>query len=334
MGLHGVEGVNLRDLDLKLLVVFEAIYSTGNISRAAEKLAMSQPAVSNQLARLRELLDDPLFARGRRGVEPTTKAQTMIGPVREALGLIGRQFGDGAEIDLATYRRTFRISLFELLEPILLPPILNLIAERAPGIAIEGIPARPEFAQDILSGTLDLACYAYPIASPEISVMPVVSADLVVIARRNHPRIGKAIDAGALSSLGFVALASDLRQMTMIDRDLLLHGIKRRIVYGVPRLWSIPPLIAASDLIAFMGRPFAAYLASTFDLDVYEMPVSLPHQHAYMAWHTKMDDDAGHKWLRGAMLAAARDRLGALPSDAKSNVTPFARPAKPGAKIG
>src|ERR1700716_1812661 len=67
MGLHGVEGVNLRDLDLKLLVVFEAIYSTGNISRAAEKLAMSQPAVSNQLARLRELLDDPLFARGPPG---------------------------------------------------------------------------------------------------------------------------------------------------------------------------------------------------------------------------------------------------------------------------
>src|SRR3979411_2440141 len=101
MGLHGVEGVNLRDLDLKLLVVFEAIYSTGNISRAAEKLAMSQPAVSNQLPRLRERLADPLFPRGRGGVEPTTKAQTMIGPVREALGLIGRQFGDGAEIDLA-----------------------------------------------------------------------------------------------------------------------------------------------------------------------------------------------------------------------------------------
>jgi DNA-binding transcriptional LysR family regulator len=325
--------VNLRDLDLKLLVVFEAIYSTGNISRAAEKLAMSQPAVSNQLARLRELLDDPLFARGRRGVEPTVKAQTMIGPVREALGLIGRQFGDAAEIDLATYRRTFRISVPEVLEPILMSPIINLIAECAPGITIEGIQPRPEFAQDILSGTLDLACYGYPINSPEISVMPVVPVDLVVIARRNHPRIGKAIDAGALSSLGFVALASDLRQMTMIDRDLLLHGIKRRVVYGVPRLWSIAPLVADSDLIAFMPRPFAAYLASKFDLDIYEPPVSLPGMQIYMAWHIKMDGDPGHKWLREAMLASAYERLGALPDEAKSNVTPFARPAKPGPKI-
>ena len=326
--------MNLRDLDLKLLVVFEAIYSTGNISRAAEKLAMSQPAVSNQLARLRELLDDPLFARGRRGVEPTVKAQTMIGPVREALGLIGRQFGDTAELDLATYRRTFRISLLEPLEPLLMPPILNQIAERAPGVSIEGISPRAEFAQDILSGTLDLVCYAYPVTSPDIAVVPLASVDFVVITRRNHPRIGTTLGVEALSQLGFVGLATDVRQLTMIDRDLLTHGIKRRFVYGVPRVWSIPPLVADSDLISFMGRPFAAYLATKFDLDIYEMPVSVPAQIIYMAWHIKMDDDPGHKWLREAMMAAAKERLGAPPGEAKSNVTPFARPAKPGPKVG
>lgn len=329
--------MNLRDLDLKLLVVFEAIYSTGNISRAADKLAMSQPAVSNQLARLRELLDDPLFARGRRGVEPTVKAQAMIGPVREALGLIGRQFGDTGELDLSTYRRTFRISLFELLEPILMPPIIDLIAERAPGISIEGIQPRVEFAQDILNGTLDLVCYAYPISSPEISVMPIMPVDIVVITRRNHPRIGSVLDIDTLNNLTFIGLTTDLRQMTMIDRDLLTHGIKRRLAYGVPRLWSIPPLVADSNLISFMPRPFAAYLASKFDLDIYEVPVSMPGQHIYMAWHAKMDDDPGHKWLRDAMLTAAKERLGApvglTQNDAKSNVTAFPRPAKPGPKI-
>jgi DNA-binding transcriptional LysR family regulator len=334
MGLRGVEGVNLRDLDLKLLVVFEAIYASGNISRAAEKLAMSQPAVSNQLARLRELLDDPLFARGRRGVEPTVKAQTMIGPVREALGLIGRQFGDATEIDLSTYRRTFRISMFELLEPMLMPPILNLIAENAPGISIEGSSPRPEFAQDILNGTLDLVCYAYPITSPDISVAPLAATEVVVIARRNHPRIGKTLDVETLGKLGYVALAADLRQTTMVDRDLLVHGIKRRVVYGVPRLWSIPAQVAATDLIAIMPRQFAAYLAPKFDLDVHEMPVKGPVQHMYMAWHIKTDGDPGHKWLREAMMAAAKERLGAPPGDSKSNVTPFARPAKPGPKVG
>lgn len=161
----------------------------------------------------------------------------------------------------------------------------------------------------------------------------VVSVDLVVIARRNHPRIGKALDVEALSNLGFIGLASDLRQTTMIDRDLLTHGIKRRFVYGVPRLWSIPPLVANSDLIAFMPRPFATYLTSKFDLDIYETPVSLPSQYIYMTWHIKMDGDPGHRWLREAMLVSAKERLGAPPDEAKSNVTPFARPAKPGPKI-
>lgn len=182
---------------------------------------------------------------------------------------------------------------------------------------------RPEFAQDILSGTLDLVCYAYPVSSPDIVVMPLVSIDLVVIARRNHPRIGTTLGVEELKNLGFVGPATDVRQLTMIDRDLLTHGIKRRFVYGVPRIWSIPPLVADSDLIAFMARPFAHYLATKFDLDVYEMPVSFPAQTIYMAWHIKLEDDAGHKWLREAMLAAAKDRLGVPPGDAKSNVTPF-----------
>jgi DNA-binding transcriptional LysR family regulator len=324
--------VNLRDLDLKLLVVFEAIYSTGNISRAADKLAMSQPAVSNQLARLRELIGDPLFARGRRGVEPTVKAQAMIGPVREALGLIGRQFGDAADIDLATYRRTFRISMFELLEPILMPPIISVIAERAPGISIEGSSPRVEFAQDILNGTLDLVCYAYPITSPDITVVPLAATDVVVIARRSHPGIGKTLDLETLGRLGYVGLAADLRQMTMVDRDLLVHGIKRRVVYGVPRLWSIPAQVAATDLVAMMPRQFAAYLAPKFDLDVHEMPVKIPGQHMYMAWHIKMDGDPGHKWLREAIAATARERLGPLVRANETNVTPFARPAGSGRK--
>src|SRR6195952_4618132 len=120
-----MSAVNLKNLDLNLLVVFEAIYSAGNISHAATQLAMSQPAVSNALARLRELLNDQLFVRATRGVEPTTKAKAMIGPVREALGLIGTQLGRSGEDDLASYRRTFRISPMDVLEPLIIPPLLN-----------------------------------------------------------------------------------------------------------------------------------------------------------------------------------------------------------------
>src|SRR5450631_1635352 len=100
---------NLKNVDLNLLVIFEAIYATSNISRAADRLGMSQPAVSNALARLRDLIGDPLFVRATQGVEPTIKAREMIRPVRDALGVIGRQLGSGTDINLATYKRLFRI---------------------------------------------------------------------------------------------------------------------------------------------------------------------------------------------------------------------------------
>lgn len=318
-----MNNINLKDLDLKLLVVFEAIYSTGNISRAAEKLSMSQPAVSNLLARLRDLTGDPLFARGRRGVAPTVRAQAMIEPVREALGLIGRQFGRSGEIDLATYRRTFRVSVMDPLEPLLLPPLLDLIVERAPGITIEGMQPRPEFAKDILSGTVDLVCFAYPIASQEISIVPICPVDLVLVARRGHPRIGATLDKETLASLPYVALSVELRSMTQIDRELLLHGIKRRVVMAVPRLWSTPALIAQTDLVGILPRAFANFLAQNFSVAVHELPVSIAEQHMYMMWHVKMDGDPGHKWLRETLLETARQRLGTGVPRRDENVMPF-----------
>jgi DNA-binding transcriptional LysR family regulator len=327
-----MSGVNLKDLDLKLLVVFEAIYATGNISRAAEKLAMSQPAVSNLLARLRELIDDPLFVRGgQRGVQPTVKAQAMVGPVREALGLIGRQFGPSDAIDLATYRRTFRLSILEAFEPILMPPVLDIIDKHAPNIVVESILPHTEFVKDVLSGTLDLVGFIYPVTSPEISVVPLGPADIVVLARHGHPRIGATLSLETYGSLGHVALAIEVRGTTMIDRELLLHGIKRRVVYTVPRTISLLHAVASTDLVCAVPRQLAEYAAHNLGVVVHEMPVKLAEQHAYLMWHSKMDQDPGHTWLRESILDVARQRLGS-PIAAAENVTPFVR--RPAAKGG
>jgi len=100
----------------------------------------------------------------------------------------------------------------------------------------------------------------------------------------------------------------------------------------VPHMWSIPALVASSDLVAILPRTFATYLAPKFDLEPYEVPVKIPVQHIYMAWHSKMDGDPGHQWLREAMLATARERMGAPVAETPSNVTPFARPTGAGRK--
>jgi DNA-binding transcriptional LysR family regulator len=302
--------VNLRDFDLKLLVVFEAIYSAGNITRAAEKLALSQPAVSNLLARLRELTGDPLFVRGPRGLQPTVRAQAMIDPVREVLVMIGRQFGHANEIDLTSYRRVFQIQILDTLEALIMPPLTKLIAARAPGIAIEARRPGVNYAQDIISGTVDLVCYASPVIAPEISSVPICPVDLVMVARRNHPGICGRIDAAAMSELPFVALTTEFRSNTLIDRELLVHGIKRRVVLSVGHIWSMLPILAGSDLVTALPRAFATYVAPKFDLSVYELPVRLAEQHLYMMWHAKMEGDPGHRWLRETLLAIARERFG------------------------
>ena len=164
--------VNLKNVDLNLLVIFEAVYATGNISRAAERLGMSQPAVSNALARLRDLVGDPLFVRGPRGVAPTAKTRQLINPVRESLGLIGRHLGTASHIDLATYKRLFRIVMVDPIEAIVMPTVLRTVTEQAPGISIECIQGHANIYDEIRSGTIDLACFPFPVDTTDIVDKP------------------------------------------------------------------------------------------------------------------------------------------------------------------
>jgi DNA-binding transcriptional LysR family regulator len=300
-------GVNLKNVDLNLLVVFEAIYSTGNISTAATQLAMSQPAVSNALARLRDLIGDPLFVRGRRGVESTSKAHEMIGPVREALALIRRQLDGGGSVDPATLRRRFRILMIDTLEPLLSPPLIKSIVEKAPGVSIETISGyRVDFVNEILTGTLDLAFYIFPVDAADIVTVPICAVDAVFIARRNHPGIGKRLDVDTFSSLRHIALVPELRVQTHIDKDLAAHQVPRNIVYMVNRLWSFPPLIERTDLIGAVPRRFAEEVSRNFDIVIHEPPIEMSEQYLYMIWHAKNENEPGHRWLREQMLLTAR----------------------------
>jgi DNA-binding transcriptional LysR family regulator len=309
--------MELGNIDLNLLVVFEAIYSGGSISRAGKDLGMSQPAVSNALARLRELMDDALFVRTRRGVDPTVKARRLIGPVREALGLIEGQLKSGRQFDLASYKRLFRILMFDPLEPIMLPPVLRQIAKEAPGVAIECVRGTADFAEGLRGGTIDLACYAYPINAPDIVVVPIITADAVVIARRGHPGIGKTLDAATYNALGHVTLVPALRAVVNVDQDIAARGPTRRVVYMVNKTWSIAPIVERTDLLGTLPRWVALAIARNFNIAIYDMPVKVPEHGVYMLWHQKSTSDPGHQWLRETMLAAMRERA-QLPNNVTS----------------
>ncbi len=298
---------SLNKLDLNLLVVFEAIYSTANISHAAKQLGMSQPAASNALARLRRLMDDPLFLPERRGVTPTAKARRMIGPVRQALGLVKTEFSAGEAIDFASYKRLFRLIIADPFEPVVMPPVLRFITENAPGITIECARSTPTFVDEIRSGAIDLACFAYPVNAPDIVVKPLRSVDPVVIARRGHPGIGERLDRETFCALGHVILVPELRALLLLEQDMAAQEVKRRAVYLVNKVWSIPPIVERTDLIGFAPRWFAEEMAPNFAIEIHEIPVKVADQRLYLLWHVRNENDAGHRWLREAIINAARE---------------------------
>ena len=319
--------VNLRNVDLNLLIVFDAVYAAGNISHAARQLALSQPAVSNAMTRLREHFDDPLFVRDGRGVKPTNRSRQMIEPVREALRLIRQQFDGDRSIDLATYKRVFRIVIVDPLEPILMPPLLREISAHAPLVTVESRPPwNTKVADDIIAGTLDLACYTFPVSAPGLVFKTICAADYIIVARRGHPRIGGTLDAATFMSLDQVALINELRGHSNIDRDITTRAGNRRIVYMVNKIWSMPAIVGSTDLVAVLPRRFAELMAPVFNLDIHESPVRISEQHFHLIWHEKNNDDPGHKWLREVLMSQFGSDATAVVPSAKSSKSKAAKP--------
>ncbi len=232
----------------------------------------------------------------------------MIEPVREALGLIVGQLEAGRRVDLGTLQRAFRILIFDPLEPIMIPPVLRLVTEEAPGVIIENVHAVPDFVEALRAGTIDLACFAYPVNAPDIVVVPIETVEAVVIARRDHPAIPKTLDVATFASLGHVTLTPEMRALGDIDKDIAAHGLSRRAVYMVNKVWSIAPIVERTDLIGMLPRSFAAEIARNFAIAIHDMPVKLPERAVYMLWHQKSANDPAHRWLRESMLASMREK--------------------------
>jgi DNA-binding transcriptional LysR family regulator len=305
---------NLRSFDLNLLVVFDAVYSTGNISHAAKQLSLTQPAVSNALARLRERFDDPLFVRDGRNMKPTLRSRQMIGAVRDALGLVRRQLGDDAAIDLVNYKRLFRIVVTDALEPFLMPPLVNEIDAHAPGITIDSRPAgTTHVINELIGGTLDLALYTYQASAPGVIMMPVCPVEAVVVARRDHPRIRGELDVETFMACGHVTFINELKALSNIERDIAHGAGARRVPYMANSLWSIAAIAGKTDTLGILPRRLAEELADGFNLTIHQPPAKIAEQHLYMMWHERNRDDIGHSWLRQRLSAAAQATFGEAP---------------------
>jgi len=302
--------MNLRKLDLNLLLVFDAIYAEASITRAAKRLGITQPALSNALRRLRDHLGDPLFEREGHGVAPTPEARRLAPGIQSALRSIDRAVSRAEDFDPASGAREFSVIIPDALEPLLMPALLNAAAHDAPNVTFL---MRPLFAagieQPLLEKTVDLGFYLEAIDNDKVQSTFMTSMPICVAVRADHPVYGSRdhFTTEDLCEAGFVVIDSGLRKMTRIEQAIQARGLSRRVVCAAPRIWSLPYIVAETDLVATVPRVLGNYLAPKLNLKLFDLPFEVPGQDWYMVWHSDFDADPAHLWLRRQILALFHD---------------------------
>ncbi|MFZ5556340.1 MAG: LysR family transcriptional regulator [Pseudomonadota bacterium] len=305
MGLIGV--VNFRNLDLNLLAVFDAIFAEGNLTRASRRLAMSQPAVSNALSRLRVALNDPLFTRTAQGMTPTAKARLMAAPVRQALDLIQNAVRGNTEFDYRLSDRKFTVAVEDYGEAVIMPRFMDWLSQAAPRLKLDIQPLGGNLLNEALKqGEVDLAITYFRIKDREFQNQLLMEEALVSMVRQDHPSVGDVLTLEQYVDLPHVILAPRTAEGPVIDRALKKMGLTRRIALQVPHFLSMPLIVKGTDFVCTLPRRMAAVYAENFRLKILKTPVECPAIPIFLVWHQALEADPGHAWLRESLADLSR----------------------------
>jgi DNA-binding transcriptional LysR family regulator len=294
--------VNLRDIDLNLLTIFEAIMAERKMTTAAARLGMTQPALSNALARLRLRLDDPLFVRTARGMDPTPRATAMAGPVRQALDLVRTGLEPPGEFDFASTDRTFTVGMSDYVEVALMSHFVDWIARTAPGINLEirtGFPGR--LSTELREGTLDLVADYSQLSGRGFRRDHLLNEGFASLVRRDHPAVRQRLDLDTFLQLRHVAVTPPPGLIPPLESWLRERGLERRIALRVPHLLSMPVIVSQTDFICTVPERMARKYAGPFDLRMLSPPVELEAVEVFQTWHARSENDPGQRWMRRAL---------------------------------
>jgi DNA-binding transcriptional LysR family regulator len=285
----------LSRIDLNLFIVFEAVYRTRNLTRAAELLFITQPAVSNALARMRKTFDDPLFVSTPAGMLPTPVSENIIGRVREALQLLDSSTHAGERFDPATSQRTFRLSMNDLTEAMLLPALEEVLQRHAPGIRIESyFTTRREVAEALASGEVHLAIDAPLIDDPQLEQAPLGGDRYACLLRKDHPFRKKKLTLDDYLRLGHIHVSSRRQGLGLVDTELNKLGQRRNVLTRVQHYLVAPLIAMRTDLV--LTAPLK--LLQRYDARILKLPFDLPGLESHGYWHRSVAGDPAHRWLR------------------------------------
>lgn len=291
--------MKLRELDLNLLVIFNQLLIDRSASVAAEKLGLTQPAISNALKRLRLVLQDELFLRTSRGMEPTPYALHLAEPVVYALNALQSALTHRDTFDPTTSQRTFNLAMTDIGELYFMPPVMEALANRAPGIRINTVrPHRGNLKEDMESGSVDLAVGPLPDLQTGFFQKRLFRHRYVCIFRKGHPVARSPISMDLFCVLQHVGVIPENTGHMDVDTLLDKAGIKRMVKLQVPHFIAVGAILQGSDLIATVPERFADRVQDAFGLETSPHPARLPDIAINMFWHAKFNRDPANIWLR------------------------------------
>jgi DNA-binding transcriptional LysR family regulator len=312
--------MSFRNLDLNLLRVFDEVMAEKNFSRAAHNLAMTQPAVSNAIQRLRDTLSDTLFVRVATGVKPTPLAERIWPIVREALtSLQANLLPDDYQPLLA--RDNFRLAMADATAAMLIPALVPYLQAEAPGVTLRILPLTTRDPRQLLDqDSMDIAIGYFPTAVAAMNQndqhsfvhQRMYDGEYVVVMRKDHPLASRELTLDAFCSATHLLVSFSGRPFGFVDEALASVGRKRRILLTVNQFFTAGRVVTESDLLTVLPRHFVPATGFANQVAVRPIPLNLEPVHVEMLWHNRHKRSPSQVWLRDVITRASQRVLDSL----------------------
>ncbi|WIE48126.1 LysR family transcriptional regulator [Pseudomonas sp. GM17] len=294
---------NLRRLDINLLLTLDVLLAEHNVTRAAQRLNLSQPSVSVHLAKLREIFGDPLLLPGPRGMRPTARADELREPLRRALEALELAVSPASPFDPGAAANTWSVSASDYGESTVILPALAGLRAAAPGTRLAVLELEPgRLVQQAEQGIIDLALHTSEDSPPGLRRRVLFSERYVLAGREGHPRLQRRPSLAQFAKLEHVVVSPDGRGFQGVtDSALGEAGLTRRVVLSVPHFLFVLSALASTDLVAMLP---SRLVRDNPALKVVEPPLEVPGYDMAMLWHERCHRDPAHQWLREFIVAS------------------------------
>ncbi|GJE59987.1 LysR family transcriptional regulator [Methylobacterium trifolii] len=298
--------MKLRSVDLNLLVALDALLHELHVTRAAARIGLSQPAMSNALGRLRTIFRDELLVRTAAGMQATPRALELIEPTRQILRRIERVFDSDSAFDPAVAARTFNIRLSDLLGVLLLPSLVASVAVPGSAVGISVVHLSPVGTVEALEkDEIDLAVSTALVHSTSIKSEVLLHDRMVCLMRASHPAAAGTLDLDAFLSARHLKVSMSSTDLRFVDDVLVGRGLARDVALNVPHWLVVPDVLERTDLLTVMPRRLASVLARE-SLAIRDLPFASDAFTWSMYWHRRHEGNSAIAWLRSRIADVAR----------------------------